>query len=795
MADRLSRARGVRLARVGALGVIIGLGVLLILFLVGILYLRSAEPERHGTFRLQGLAAAVDVEWDEYAVPRVRAGSVEDAMFAQGYLHARDRLWQMDLVRRAVAGRLAEVMGEEAVASDRFMRRLGLWAAAEESTAALTADELRLVQVYADGVNAALDGWSGAWPPEFLVLRYRPEPWEPVHTMAVAKMMALTLGSYTEATALARAVRVLGPERARHLIPAYPEWGTTTFEPIRPPEPPDTPPLAAALIEAFSVASASNAWVVSGAHTASGKPLLANDPHLQLQAPGLWYLMGLHAPAAGSRPGLDVVGATIPGAPLVILGRNRAIAWGMTNAYVKDVDIVIERVDPDDPTRYLVPGGSAPFEVSEESVHVRGRSEPELLQVRRTRHGPILPPVPGAAEDTLLAVRWTAYRPTTVFRGVLGMNVARDWDEFLVAAEAMDEPHQNLVYADTAGHIGFVMTGTVPIRGDREPPPAFPVPGWTGEAEWTGVLAFDEHPKLLDPDAGFIVTANNRQTVEAVADLIGHSWLLPFRAERITEMIRRGGGHYTAEDMLRMQLDLEDLFARRYVDRAIEAADAAGVPDVADRLREWHHRAGPHSRAASVFYIWCEVLRRLVSADLHRGEASYFPWEPAAHVLESRSLPWRMDGEEAYRRAATEAMRQAVRLADDRRWSDLNRAVHAHPLGIVPILDRLLQLNVGPRDHYGSPHTVNVALWAFRTPAASFPFTTTAGVSMRHVADLGNTERAGGFVIGTGQAGVPFSRHYADQHDLWVTGGLIPLPAAVADRPGTRPMRLEPGHR
>jgi penicillin G amidase len=775
-------------------GMAVTVGVLLVLALVAILYVRSAVPARDGTVRLDGVDGPVDVIWDEYGVPQVWATTLADALFVQGFLHARDRLWQMDLVRRAVSGRLAEVMGEDALDSDRFMRRLGLHDAAAASLAELTPAELRLLEAYSAGVNAALDGWSGALPPEFLALRYRPEPWEPVHTMAVAKMMAFTLAAYDEAVGVARAVRNLGPERARHLFPDYPDWGTTILEPP-PLEPPEVPPLAAALVGAFSIATASNAWVVSGALTASGRPILANDPHLQLQAPSLWYLIGLHAPAAaGSGRALDVVGVSIPGAPLVVLGHNRAIAWGMTNAYVKDVDVFMERTDPTDRSRYLVPGGSEPFQVITESIPVKGQSEPVTMEVRRTRHGPVLPAADGASGDTLLAVQWTAHRPTTVFRGIMGLNLARDWAEFLDAAEAIDEPHQNLVYADTAGHIGYVLAGTIPVRGDRRLATPLTREGWTGEWDWTGSLPFGEHPQVLDPPAGYIVTANNRQTVDPVADLIGQTWLLPFRAQRITEMIRTGPGGYTPDDMLRMQFDLVDLFARRFVDRAIEAAEAADLQGAVLLLREWDQRAAPHSRAASIFYVWSEIVRRAAATDLYGGTPGYFTREAAADVLERRALPWRSDGEVAYQAMALDAMRDAVELVGERPWSALNRVVHRHTLGAVPILDRGLGLNVGPTPHYGAPHTVNVALWAFRTPAADLPFTSTAGVSMRHVADMGNLDAAGGFVIGTGQSGIPFSSRYSDQQELWSRGGLIPLPLSrdAVERRGVERMRIDP---
>jgi penicillin G amidase len=780
-------------ARRIALGVLVLVAILVLVAGAGVLYLRSALAGRDGTLRVAGLVAPVEVTWDHHGVPQVRAASMEDALLAQGFLHARDRLWQMDLVRRTVAGRLAEVMGEEALETDRFMRRIGLWDAAVASAGELGPAERRLVQAYADGVNAALTTWSGALPPEFLVLRYRPEPWEPVHTMAVAKLMAFTLATYSEAAGAARAVRRLEVDRARHLFPDYPEWGTTTLEP--PPLPPEPPPLAAALVGAFSMAGGSNAWVVSGDLSRSGRPLLANDPHLQLQAPSLWYLMGLHAPGGGedARP-LSVAGATIPGAPLVILGRNRAIAWGMTHAYVTDVDIFLERLDPSDPGRYLVPGGSQPFEVTVDNIRVRGRDEPVVLEVRRTRNGPLLPPAGGFAGDTVLAVRWTAQRPTTVFRGILGINLARNWTEFLDGARVMDEPHQNLVYADTAGHIGYVLAGTIPVRGDRRPATLRPRPGWTGEWDWTGELPFEEHPRLLDPPAGYIVTANNRQTTAAVADLIGQTWLLPFRAERITEMIGAGAPPYTTEDMLAMQLDVVDLYARRYLDRAVEAALEAGLPAVAEQLRGWDLRVDTESRAASIFQLWNEIVRRTAAADLYGGEPGYFPREAAAQVLERRAFGWREDGERAFAGASARAMRDAVDLVGGRSWGALNEAVHGHPLAGVSILDRLLGFRVGPAPQPGSATTVNVALWVFRSPAEHVPFTTTAGVSLRHVSDLGNPEGEGGFVIGTGQAGVPFSRHYDDQWPVWREGGLIPVPLSrdAAERRVRHRLNLEP---
>jgi penicillin amidase len=752
-------------------------GIVVLLAGGALLWVRSSLPERGGTVELPGLRAPVTVEWTPRAVPAIRAESMEDAVFAQGFLHARDRLWQMEVIRRAVEGRLAEVLGDGALPTDRFMRRLGLWTAAREAEPLLNDRERRIIEAYAAGVNAALEHRKGALPPEFLVLRHRPEPWRPVHTLAVAKMMSFTLAAYGESVSVARALRRLEPERVRWLFPDYPDWGRTI---LIPPEPPPTPPLARALVDGLSIAAASNSWVVAGSRTASGKPILANDMHLELQAPALWYLVSLSAAAGADGRALDVVGVSIPGAPLVITGRNRAVAWGLTNAYVDDVDLFMERVDPADRGRYLVPGGSEPFQVAAETLWVKGRDEPEILEVRRTRHGPVLPVEGDVTGDTVLALAWTTHGPSTVFRGVLGINLARSWDEFVQAVDYMDDPHQNLVYADTAGHIGYIMGGTVPIRGERRPAPVAPRPGWTGEWDWTGELPFEEHPRVLNPPAGFVVTANNRQTVEPVSELISQTWLQPFRAMRIAQMIDEHSGPVDPAATLAMQMDVYDLFAERFVDRAVDAAAGAGLASVADRLRAWDRRAAADSRTATVFYTWSEEIRRGLARDLYGGDPEYFSRESLAAVLDRRAVPWAEAPEAAYRAMAEEAMRQAVDRSGDRPWGQANRAVHGHVLGDVDLLDRLLGLNVGPSPHYGSPTTVNVAHWAFSRPAENFPFLTTAGPSMRQVIDMGNLAAAGGFVIPTGQSGIPFSRHYDDQHHLWRDGGLLELPL---DRP------------
>ena len=743
-------------------------------------YARTATPDYSGTITLDGLDSAVEVWYDSLGVPHVWARSLDDLVFAQGYLHARERLWQMELLRRVAQGRLAEVFGPRFEVSDRFLRVLGLWRAAGIEEEALAPEERRLFERYSAGVNAWIRTRRGALPPEFLLLRIQPEPWTPRHVAAVQKLMSMDLSSYQSDVANAQAIRRLGEEKVRLLTPAYPSWAPTIIEG---PEPPEPPPIAAALLEASSMRRASNSWVIGGQRTRSGKPILANDMHLALRAPGLWYLMALHA----EEPRLDVAGMTIPGAPLVIAGHNRAVAWGFTNAMVDDADVFIERLDPADSTRYLTPDGSLPFEVVPETLRVRGRDSVAIMNVRWTRHGPVLPSAGQGTGGEVLALQWTAHQPSRTARAIVRLNLARGPDDVFRAAEDFDDPHQNVVFADTAGHIGYVMSGRVPLRGpDRRPPPIVPVPGWTGEWDWTGELPFEQHPRLLDPPQGYIVTANNRQAAGAIADLIGSEWAGGFRAHRIREMIR-AAGRVDADAVHRMQLDVRDALAERYRDRAVAAATRANLPERARLLAEWDLEARQDSRAAALFYTWYERLRRASGASLYGeadGGAVTIPRALMNEVLERRALAW-VEGEgarESFDSLAAAAMRAADSLVGERTWGEIHRVEIAHELAAVRWLAVLLGLNVGPVPHAGSPTTVNVA-----SHDGGFPFITRYGASQRHVVDMADVDGAGGFILPAGQSGVPFSRHYRDQFERWRSGGLWPIPL---DRERARARRV-----
>lgn len=758
----------------------------------------EANPARGGV--IPGLHARVEVWRDSLGVPHVWAGDEEDLFRAVGYVQAQDRLWQMELFRRVADGRMAEVLGPRLVDTDRFLRTLGMGRAAADNERTLDADSRRLLQAYADGVNAWIDHHPGPLPPEFLALRFRPEHWTVRNTIAIGKIMAWDLADWNEGLDLQRAIDAVGPALARDLYPSYPDWGPTILgadaqwagkggtvpaaasPALPPPARADTSPAARrsavplprvpapalALLDGVSIARASNSWVIGGSRTKSGKPILANDTHLALRAPSLWYLGAIHG------GGIDAAGMMIPGVPIIVIGHSRRVAWGYTNAMVDDVDFFVERVDSADTTRYVTPSGLTPFVVRPETIRVKGAA-PVIHAVRVTRHGPVLSDVDERVKGKVLAMRWTAQDPSTEMTALMGMNRAGNAREFMRAIHGFNNPHQNVVFADVDGNIGYWMAGRVPVRrgGDG----LLPVPGWTGEGDWTGWLDFEQHPHVLNPAEGFIVTANNRQLPAGAGYpyRVANDWAEPYRALRIREMILAGRG-LTAADVARQEMDVRDELAVRYRRFAVRAAEQAGDSAAARELRAWGGDASVGSRAAALFYVWMENLRHRIGDDEFRGRPVYFPRTALEHVLDRGGGAWVDDvgtpAVETLDGLSQAAMRDAARTVGARTWGQLHVTEIDHPLGVVAVLNRSLGLNIGPFPNGGSGNTVKVAGYGGRTP----PFVNVYGPSQRHVVDMADVDGDGGFVIPTGQSGIPTSRHYRDQTPMWRTGRLWRIP-------------------
>lgn len=783
-------------------------GVLAAVLLGAWWWLRAALPPLAGELQLPGLQAPVSIVRDAHAVPHIRAQSAHDAWFALGVVHAQDRLWQMEMNRRIAGGRLSEIAGGATLDTDRFLRSLGLQRVAARNLERLDADSRAVLDAYAAGVNAWLQAHDGPLPLEFQLLGVQPQPWTPVDALAWLKVMALDLSAnWSDELLRLRLSSRLTSAQIQEFLPPTPYAGplpVTDYVALYHRLEPRLSALGPAVPEA-AFGLGSNNWVVDGRHTTSGKPLLANDPHLALSAPGIWYLAHLQA------PGLNVIGATLPGVPLVVIGRNQRIAWGMTNTKPDTQDLYIERIDPADPTRYLAPDGARTFSEREELIEVRG-AEAVPLRVRETRHGPLLPDArvqgtlpPGYA----LALRWTALDdddPT--FRAGLRMLAARDWDSFVDALRDFRGPQQNFVYADVDGHIGFIAPGRVPLRKpENDLLGLAPAPGWDARYDWDGYIPFEALPRRLDPPAGRISSANDRIVAADYPYYLTAEWAPPYRGERIAAWLSARARH-DVEDFMQLQGDQRSGMAAEFLPRLLALASAGDADTRAwlQRLRQWDAVTAADRAEPLVFVAWLRELSRLIYAD-ELGEmfAATFELRPTflANVLDDRDgqARWCDDIGTPRIESCAEQVSAALpaALADlrrrygsderDWRWGAAHPAVAEHrPFSHVAWLKPLFELRtpVG-----GDTYTVDVARHFIGREAE--PFAATHAASLRMIVDLAAPD-ASRFVIAGGQSGQRLSPYYADQWALWATQQYLPMSMREADyrRGAVGELRLSP---
>jgi len=770
-------------------------------------YVRAVEPQVAGTVTLPGFERPVEIVRDREGVPHIFAASEADALAALGFVHAQDRLWQMEINRRIADGRLAEVVGAPGLETDRFLRTIGIRRAAEAIFGNLEAETRVLLAAYARGVNAYLATRSAPLPPEFQILRApAPEPWSPVDSIAWSLMMALDLGGNlnAELTRLRLAQAGLPMARIGEFLPPYPG---ESWPPL-----PDYLALyrslgpqaarTAGLIQAFDLGLegvGSNNWVVSGTRSETGKPLLANDPHLGLSAPALWYFARMTSPAG------TVIGATLPGVPGVVLGRNDHIAWGFTNTGPDVQDLFIEQVDPADPSRYRTPDGWARFDTVREVLRVRGAPD-EVLTVRISRHGPVISDgasrgaTAGAPGGHALALQWTALSPDNLtVQAFARLNRARNWAEFLAAARHYDAPQQNVVYADVEGNIGFIAAGRVPLRKpENDLKGLFPAPGWDARYDWAGYVPFEELPQEFNPARGFRITANERITPEGYPHHISSEWATPHRADRIAELLGAREKH-SLDSFRILQADHRSNAIREMLPllleahRKAEAGRGRAVPervrDVVAALSSFDGSMTTDRPEPLVATAWVRELTRLVYADELGPELFSAYWDQRQifmmAVLSAR------DGAEAWCGNARQApaggdcgalVSRALDLAledlekrygaDWRnwRWGVAHDARSEHrPFARVGALARFFDVRVPvPGDTY----TVNVNRHTIRNTAE--PFVSRHAASLRAIYDMADPERSL-FIHSTGQSGLPTSRLYRSLAERWAKVEFLPM--------------------
>ncbi|NNG04795.1 MAG: penicillin acylase family protein [Inquilinus sp.] len=764
----------------------------------GLLLLRTSLPDFHSSVRLEGISAPVQIMRDAQAVPHVFAATDADAYFAMGYLHAQDRLWQMHLQRRIGAGRLAEMIGPSGVGYDRLMRTLGTYRLAEASYANLSREVREAFDAYAAGVNAWLETRRGALPPEFYLLRTTPEPWKPADSLVWGKLMASQLsGNYRTELLRADIAAALGEEAVALLFPAIRSGEPVTLAEAPPRE--SLSRLRAALPAPLGPTSASNVWAVTAAGTTTGGALLANDPHLGLDSPSVFYLARVRTPT------LNLVGATVPGVPFHLLGHNGRVAWGMSTTGADVQDLFVERIDPDDPTRYLTPDGSMPFVVRRETIEVRG-AEPIALTVRETRHGPVLSDIDTelrtlADQDHVVALAFAALTEAdTTSEAIYLMGRATNWVEFLGALQFWVAPVQNVAYADVDGNIGLIAPGRIPVRADGDG--LAPVPGWTGAYDWTGFLPVEALPQVLNPPSGRIVNANNPVVGPDYPHWIGHEDVEPYRADRIEEVLRNG--RHGIDETAALQMDTVSVAARDLLPLMLTVRpDNAAAAEAVRLLRGWSYEMDRKRPEPLIFSAWLRALNRTLFADdLGPIFGDYWGLRPRVvrAVLTDRQ-DWCDDRATARTETCAEQLRVSLddalaeigaQYGDDLsslRWGDAHSAPFAHQMfSRVPVAKSLVDLSI---ETDGGPNTVNRG--NSRIGDSSAPFAHIHGSVFRAIFDLSDLDNSR-FIIATGQSGNPFSPHFGDLVERWRDGDAFTIAGSPTElaRGGNATLTLHP---
>jgi len=762
--------------------------------------LRRPLAQTQGTLHFQGLQDKVEILRDRWGVPHIYARNTHDLMFAQGYVHAQDRLWQMESWRRTVAGRLSEIMGQQTVPVDRWLRTLGMRRVAEQEATTVEGEVRADLEAYAAGVSARIA--QGRLPIEFSLLRYQPEPWTVVDTLSWIKMMSWGLSVNWESEILrAQLISRVGPERAAELDPDYADQSPLTM-----PHGLDYRAIGSSALDRAEEARqftgppshagiGSNNWVIAGSRTATGDPLLANDMHLPMTLPSIWYENHLVCDE------LNITGITFPGIPYIVSGHNGHVAWGFTNGFPDVQDLYMERLErtSDGRVQYEFQGEWLDAEVIQEEIKVKG-AEPVVEEVIITHHGPIINCLaPDFSGEEPLALRWTSLEPDTMLSSLHSMVRARNCLEFRESLRLWAAPIQNTVYADIEGNIAYSYPGKVPIRakGDGR----VPVPGWSGEYEWTGYVPFEELPHLYNPPQGYIATANNQVVDSDYPHFLGREFALADRVQRIIDLIE-AQPRVDAAWIKRMHTDLISPSARLvagYLSQ-LDARDPELVP-ITEMMHQWDGELAADSPAAAVYQVF---VRRMIYVALSDklgdltvryagkgptpmlAEGSMFGGRAQAwlqNVLAEPESPWFDLGNGETR---DDVMRLALRETVDFlkaelgpepvdwTWGKLHTLTYSHMLGAVRPLDKLF--NRGPYPLPGDATTV----WATGASRHDLGCETIIGPPFRFIADLGDLRNCQGLLV-PGQSGQPGSKHYDDQINPWFAGECHPMLYARED--------------
>ena len=768
--------------------------------------IRRSFPKTDGEIRLSGLKASVEVIRDKYGVPHIYAQNRDDLYRAQGYIHAQERFWQMDFWRHTGKGRLSELFGNSQLQTDQFLRMMGWARVAEKEVKLLDEISLSILKAYCEGVNAYLADHQGSQLSlEHGILQltnrnYKPEDWTPLDSIVWGKVMSWDLGmNLSTETSRARLLQFMTKERVEELFPAYPSINPFILS-LGPVKPAITRNMLAPVEGINDLLKdlplnhdpesgfGSNNWVISGTRTTSGKPLLANDPHLGAQMPSIWFQVHLQCLPQSKNCPFNVTGFSMAGVPGVIIGHNQRIAWAFTNVGPDVMDLFVEKVNPENPDQYEVNGEWHDMEKVQEKIQFpNGTSVP--VQIRYTRHGPVISDYSKSAkkisrtatvempQQFAISLRWTALDPTTTFPAIWKMNLAKNWEEFRTAASNFDVPSQNLIYADMDGNIGYQCPGKIPIRakGDGR----YPVPGWNEDYEWTSFIPFEELPRDFNPPAGYFATANNALLPQQYDPLVTMDWDYGWRAKRIVELIESKKNGIDVNFVKNMQGDNKNFNAQHLIPELmkLEIQDAHLV-EVRKLLEKWDYQQKADSASAALFEVfWKNLLEQIFYDDIPAGmrPGGGSRWIEVVRLLLDQPESHWWDNQKttkvekrddillaAFRSAVLDLEKRFGKNSSAWRWGDLHTVTFRNESfgeSGIEILERLF--NRGPYSTSGGTAVINATSWN-----AEESYEVTALPSMRMIIDLSDFNNS--FTIHTtGQSGHAFHPHYIDMAEPW----------------------------
>ena len=787
---------------------------------------RRSVPQIDGAIELAGLDGPVDVIRDSAGVPHIYATTSHDLFMAQGFVHAQDRFWQMDAWRHIGAGRLAEMFGESQLETDAFLRTMGWYELAEQQYEDSGVESQQMLDAYAEGVNAYIgDRSEGALGLEYGVLGlinggYEIEPWAPPDTLVWGKVMAWELRSNLgDEIDRSMALSMLTPLELEALYPPYPpdhplivgaNKEHVTGETVNPAP---VSGLGSSLVSLYDNVErnfalidklapggdsgiGSNSWVVGPELSSTGSALLANDPHLGIQMPSIWYQVALHCSPVTAACPYSVGGFSFAGVPGIIIGHNENIAWGFTNLGPDVADLFIEKLNPDNPNQYEFEGEWRDMEVRTETIHSSSGSEE--LTIRSTHHGPIISEVYGPTSDLetesglelpdnfAISIQWTALDETeSLSETIRSLNLASNFDEFRAALESFDVPSQNVVYADTLGNIGYQAPGLVPIRAAGNG--RTPVPGWTGEFEWTGYVPYEELPFVYNPPEGYIVTANNAVIDGSYPYLLTTDWNYGYRADRIDDLLN-AAAPVSPDDMAAIQFDSHNETGKLVVPflTSLEVDEGVETEALAE-LAAWDFQNSHESTAAAIFAsVWRALLTEAFADDLPPDQAPFGGgrWMRVTDLALEQPDHWLWDNRvtdaterrddvllTAFKAGVAHLVDEVGDDPEDWSWGELHGATFENQTlgqsGVGPVE---MLFNRGPQPTGGGGDLVNATAW----DASAEDFSVTWVPSMRMVIDMGDLDAAITMHT-TGQSGHAYSRHYDDLMESWANGDYYPM--------------------